>query len=719
MPRLFGVALASVAHAALLLPSVAFAQAAPTLASVNNAPPQSPTDAQDTGDDIVVTASRQGAQTLIAVPLAIQAFTGAQLEQRGIRDTTDLVSVIPGASSGEQVGSVLKTFTLRGIGAAGGVGDSPIGYYIDSVPFAVPNFPLAPPLRFVDIDRVEVLRGPQGTLYGQGSAGGTIIYHTRDPNLNEIEFRGEASVGKMDDASDLNYGASGAISIPLVKDRLAIRVSGGYDKRAGYVDVYSGLPTGPRVAKDANDVTNRDIRAVLLWKPTEGLTIRAQAAHWEPQQDYTQSLASLDPPQLWFTGTTRGYERGNFDLYSLAVDYDLGPAVLTSSTSILDAKFGYLTGQDFGPLGVGRLSNDYAARSFAQEVQLRSAGKGPFHWVLGGFYQNAKDVFSFDAATPVITISGFNDTRTRNYSAFGEISYDLLGGKIVPLLGIRYYKDDRRYIADSILTGSGSGETKPSKVTWRANISFFPTSNITAFVTVSTGFRSGITQTPFQVSVLQTANVPASVALNPDTLTNYELGLKGRFADGSLQVGLNLYRIDFRDLQLGLSPFGISAFANVGSARTTGIDAEIHWRTPIRGLNINAVANWNDSKFVNVVPAVTAGLPSAANGKRLSNTANYNYRVDADYQRPIGRNTSLFVDGSAARTGSRIMFDGYVVPAYSLYNASLGVRHGPWEVSLFGENLADERGPSFVRNSLLFAGPNPRTIGLRLRINTD
>ena len=734
MIRSCSVALTGVALSALVAASSAYAQdasgsqepaapvaqaAVPETSSTTSPALNSDTTDQATGD-IVVTASRQGAQTLQQVPLAIQAFSGEQLLSRGIRETADLVNAIPGASQGEQVGSVIRTISIRGVGAAGGVGDSPIGYYIDNVPFSVPNFPLAPPLRFVDIDRVEVLRGPQGTLYGQGSAGGTIIYHTRDPNLVRIEAKGETSVGKMGDASDLNFGASAAISVPLIKDKLAIRVSGGYDKRAGYIDVYDTTPAaGAPRAKDANDISSRDIRAVLLFKPDDALTVRAQVAHFEPRQDYTQSINSLNPPQQWFTGGVKGYERGNFDLYSVSIDYDAGFANLSTSTSYLDAKFGYLTGQTFGPLGTGALVNSYDAYSLTQEVQLRSAGKSPFHWVVGGFFQRAKSVFGFDAKLTQLTISGFNVTRTRNYSAFGEVSYDLMGGKLVPLFGIRYFKDDRSFVANSILTGTGSGETKPDKVTYRANVSYFPNDDLTAFVTVSTGFRSGITQTDFQAGLVQLSGVPASTALSPDSLTNYEAGMKARLFGGSVNVGLNLYRIDFKNLQFGLTPFGVAAFANVGQARTTGVDAEIRWRTPVRGLNIGAVANVNDSEFRNIFSSVSASLPSVADGRRLSSTAEYNYRVDADYDRSIGNDLNLVMNASASRTGNRIMYDGYVVPAYSLYNASIGVRRGPVELTLFGENLGDERGPTFVRNSLLLAGPFPRTIGLRLRSSLD
>lgn len=727
MSRTFSAALSGVALYALLAGTSANAQTRPVapgsvpspstpVTASTNSPASNASANNDDTADIVVTASRQGAQTLQKVPLAIQAFTGEQLLNRGIRETTDLISAVPGASQGEQVGSVIKTISIRGVGAAGGVGDSPIGYYIDNVPFAVPNFPLSPPIRFVDIDRVEVLRGPQGTLYGQGSAGGTIIYHTRDPNLTRIEGVGEVSVGTMKDAGALNYGASAAISIPLVPDKLAIRISGGYDKRAGYVDVFSGAPGSNTLqAKNANDITSRDIRAVLLFKPIDALTIRAQVAHFEPRQDYTQSINSLKPAQQYFAGGVKGYERGNFDLYSLTADYDAGAVNISSSTSYLDAKFGYLTGQTFGPLGTGSLSNDYDAYSFAQELQLRSAGTGPFHWLAGGFYQKARSTFAFDAKLTQLAISGFNTTRTENYSAFGEVSYDLLGGKLVPLVGIRYFKDDRRFNADSILTGTGSGETKPDKVTYRANLSFIPSDNLTAFVTVSTGFRSGITQTDFQAGLVQLSGVPTSTALNPDTLTNYEAGIKARLFDGSVSIGASLYRIDFENLQFSLTPFGVAAFANVGNARTTGLDYEVRWRTPVRGLNLSVVGNFNDSEFRDVFASVTASLPNVARGQRLTSTAKYNYRVDADYDRAIGDDLHLVLNASAARTGNRVMYDGYVVPAFSLYNASVGVRRGAVELTLFGENLADERGPSFVRNSLLLAGPYPRTIGLRLR----
>jgi len=675
-------------------------------------------------EEVVVTAARQGGQSLQEVPLAIQAFTGADLERRQVREMADLVNAIPGASQGEQVGSVIRTFTLRGVGAAGGIGDSPIGYYIDNVPFSIPNFPLAPPIRMTDLERVEVLRGPQGTLYGQGSAGGTMIFHTQDPSLDNVTGRADLGMGMTADASDPNYTAAGAVSIPLIDDKLAVRLSGGYDKRAGYVDVYSGLPTGKPFAKDANEITNKDIRGVVLWKPNDDLTVRAQAWHFEPSQDFTQSINSLDPPQQWFNGDTRGYENGNFSLYSIGIDYDLGFGILSSSTSYLDAKFGYLTGSYFGPfLGQGTLSNDYVAHSAAQELQLRSTSTGPLHWLAGAFYQNASGSFLFDVKTAPLQADGVNKTTTENYSLFGEVSYDLMDGKLVPLVGVRYYSDDRSLDSKQTFNGTpavDAGSSKPEKTTWRLNLSYKPTDDLTAFATVSTGFRVGITQTALSVFALSLDGITEQQGLDPDSLTNYEIGVKSRLADRRVQLGVNLYHIDFKDVQLGLSTTaGIAAFANIGDAKSTGVDLEVQWETPIEGLSLAAMGNWNDSEFAEVLPQVSATIPAISKGERLTNTTKFNYRLDADYNRPIGHDLTLVSHASASTTSSRIMPDGYEVESYSLYDASIGVQKGDWEALLVGENLSDERGPSFVRNQLLYAGPFPRTVGLKVRFSFD
>ncbi|MGV3455718.1 TonB-dependent receptor plug domain-containing protein, partial [Sphingomonas sp.] len=154
-----------------------------------------PTTAQESAtDEVVVTAQKGGAQALQEVPLAIQAFDGEELKERNISTIGDLVSSVPGAFEGFRQSNGSRFYNLRGSVTQNG--DSPIGYYLDDAPFIVTNFGIAPPVRFLDIDRVEVLRGPQGTLYGQGSSGGVLIFRTRDPNLKEFDYDFEAEASQ-------------------------------------------------------------------------------------------------------------------------------------------------------------------------------------------------------------------------------------------------------------------------------------------------------------------------------------------------------------------------------------------------------------------------------------------------------------------------------------------------------------------------------------------
>jgi outer membrane receptor protein involved in Fe transport len=189
-------------------------------------------------EEVIVTAQKAGVQQLQSVPLAIQVFSAEELKQKNINTIDDLVSNIPGAFEGFRQSNASRIYNIRG--AVSGNGDSPIGYYLDDVPFIVTNFGIAPPVRFLDMERVEVLRGPQGTLYGQGASGGVFIFHTRDPNLSELEYTAEAETSRTEGADDLAWGVAGALSVPIITDKLAIRVSGGRSRNPGWVDAYYG-----------------------------------------------------------------------------------------------------------------------------------------------------------------------------------------------------------------------------------------------------------------------------------------------------------------------------------------------------------------------------------------------------------------------------------------------------------------------------------------------
>ncbi len=663
-------------------------------------------------NDIVITATKSGAQVLQKTPLAIQAFSGETLKQQNIQDTGDLIAVIPGASIAQETSAGIKSFNIRGVGVGGTNGETPIGYYLDEVPFVVTNFGIAPPIRFLDLAQVEVLRGPQGTLYGQGSAGGTIIFHTRDPDLSSVQVVGEAYGSGTKDASGLNWGVSGAVSIPIIKDVLAVRVSGGLSRQQGYADVYFGANDGTPDEKDANWQKNSDWRVSVLFKPAQNISIRGQVWQFQPRQQFESLFNSVTPYTYTQTGGVDGYSRSKYTLYSLVADVDLGGVAVTSATSYLKGFFGtrFPLGAFGGPPG-GKFDSIFHPENFNQELRAHSNGAGPFHWVLGANYSDGQGPQSNIIDLVFATIDASNNAKTKNWATFGEVSYDLFGGKLVPLVGIRYYHD-RRTFEDA----TSSLPTTSSKTTYRVNLSYLPSDNLTAFVTVSTGFRVNTSQSAVQVQLLQADGLPGVYQLSPLSLTNYEAGLKARLFGGAVRLGANLYHITYSGLQSSYTTTGgVGAYLNIGDAHSTGLDLDLTWRTPIKGLSLSAVGNYNVSKYDKVDPRVTLQFPNVRAGGRLVNAAKFNFRIDANYDHKLNDEISVFGNANFGETGDRPTIAGILAPKYELVGATIGLRRGPYEIAVFGENLTDERGPTDYFATALLTGPVPRTIGMRLR----
>jgi outer membrane receptor protein involved in Fe transport len=677
-----------------------------------------PAQAQDGKEDseqevIVVTASKTGAQDLQSVPLAIQAFTGEELKLRNIGTLDDLVSTIPGAFEGFRQSASSRIYNIRG--AVSGNGDSPIGYYLDEVPFIVTNFGIAPPVRFLDMDRVEVLRGPQGTLYGQGTSGGVFIFHTRDPNLTDLEYAGEAEVSQTEDAGDTNYGVAGAVSVPVVRDRFAVRISGGHSVNPGWADVYYGPFDGTPDEEDVNEIKNDDVRLVALFKPADNITLRGQYWRFQPRQTFTGFTASVDPPYFQNTAGQPSFSDGDFKLMSFSATIDFEGFSLTSATSRLEGGFGINI--PISPAGF--FSSQFFPEMFAQEFRANSTGEGPLHWVVGAAYQDGEGPQDNQLEIPpFVSIDADNNTLTENWALFGEVSYELFDGKLVPLLGLRTYHDDRAFEDATDFV-----PTEEDVNTWRAALTYLPTDDLTMFISAATGFRPGIVQSQVQVQSLELAGIPASVALEPETSTNYEAAIRWRSPDRSLSLGVNLYQLEYTNLQTNTPGAiqGVNGFTNFGDATSKGVDLEAQWETPIEGLTLSAVGNFNDSSYDTVNPVVQTVLPLLQPGSRLINTLDQNYRFDVSYSRDITPNLQGFGNIGYSHNGDRLQGNGLTVDPYDLFNATIGVRSGRYELAFIGSNLSDERGPTFLGTNgpQSGSGPTPRTLGLRLRVTSQ
>jgi outer membrane receptor protein involved in Fe transport len=719
-----GVSLAAGIGAATALPASAQQTTtdAPVTTDAAGSPTPSTSSSGTTDDqDIVVTALKSGAERLTRVPMAIQAFTGATLKERNVRDGADLIQLIPGAAQTQEIGAGYRIFSFRGSGAGGPIGDGLVGYYLDDTPFGVPNNQSAPPLNYFDIDRVEVLRGPQGTLYGQGSSAGTIIYHTKNPDLREVTEAGEAEISTTRDASKINYRAAAAISIPLVTDTLALRVSGGYDYRAGTADIYAGAPTGTPTKRNANDVVAKDIQAVLLWQPDNLTTVRLRAWYFSTDQDYLNVLNSVNPPYAAYQGDVVGYDRRRAEYFSGTITRALGNFTLTNATSYQKSlPSGFQVGLNLGaPLGIGTLTNGGDAKNFVNELRIATSAGGPLHGVAGVFYQNATGLYTFNLNFPTLKLGGNTITKTENVAVFSEVSYDLFGGKLVPLVGLRYFNDTRK--ADSLSNGTHVlSSANPEAVTWRANLAYYPDQNWMLFFNAGTGFRSGILQSQAQADAVTADGIPSGVSLTPDKLRNLEIGAKGSLFDGALRVAVSLYDIKYTNIQSAYTTsIGLSAFANLGNGSTRGVDIETTWKTPLKGLVLSVIGNLNEAKYTNVRAAYVATDPRVANGTRLLNTPPFNWRGDVTYDHDIG-GYDFFATASATAVGRARNGDATVntLNPYELYRAAAGVRFDRYEVRVFADNLSDYRGPTSANGPTLLAGPRPRTIGVTFRLNT-
>lgn len=695
----------------------------------------------DTLETVVVTATKGKAEVLQKVPMAVQVFGAEQLKDQNIVTINDLVSSIPGIVEGQRQSAASASYNIRGAGGSNANGDSPVGYYLDDVPFIVTNFGVAPPVRFFDINRIEVLRGPQGTLYGQGSSGGVFVFHTRDPNLQNFEYMGEAVGSQTNGSGSFNYELSGAVSVPLVDDKLGVRVSGGLSYNPGYADAYFGPYDGTPDKKNVNSQKNNDIRVVALYKPLQNLSIKTQYWRFSPRQQYTGFLASVEPAFYENTANQPSYADGSFELMSATVVLDLENVSITSATSRTTGKFGI-----YIPISpAGFFSSEFFPSMLAEEIRANSTGDGPLHWVVGGQYQDGQGPQANVLSIPGIGlyVNADNNTLTKNYAAFGEVSYDLFGGKLVPLIGLREYYDDRAFADATSKQSSGT-----NVLTYRATLNWLPTDTLTVFATTSTGFRAGIVQSAAQVASLKLNGIPAKVVLDPEYSTNYEIGLRWSTDDRSLSANLNFYLSKFSGMQTSVTGGiqGVDGFANFGKGTSKGIDCEMNWRTPLQGLILNLVGNINGQTFGAIDPKIAAVLPANSplkQGGRLVNSVLYNYRIGASYDTEITSDVTGYANFSYSKTGNR-----YVAPdattglntadPYFGINSTIGIRYDRFDVSLFGTNLTDERGPTIGTSRSTYIPPGspagadaahygvrggaiitPRTIGIRLRVNSN
>ncbi len=671
-----------------------------------------PAHAQDSGrgatvlEEIVVTAQKRE-ERLLDVPIAISAFTNAALVDTGAAQLADFLESAPGVGIVDSQNGT-QSIQIRGINST--YGNAPVGYYLDELPFSLVGNTQVPDVRTYDLERVEILRGPQGTLYGDGSIGGTIRILTREPDLGGFDAGVDATGSDTTDGGS-NYALKGMLNAPLKEGVAALRLVASREEYDGWIDnTTSGV-------EDQNERDIDNYRGKLRWKPTERLDMVFSL--WHTKSDIVGNANSLDDRT---TPDPADASQVEYDLYSVTLRYSFDRVDLVSATSWMDYQADSLT----YVAGLFPFIENTAQDVISEELRLTSTGDGAFRWTAGFFYREMKrDTF---ADLPDFLFTQDLRLESESYAVFGEVTWSVLNRKLDLTLGLRYFEDDRLYHEDidpatlEIIqsvdpTFTGTVEETFDSLNPRFNVAYRLSDAWMVYGNVAKGFRTGQPQPALSLATAILLGVEIPTGIEPETLWSYELGTKGTFLGGRASLEATAYYNDWDKLQVPVVIVNpLRALVNGGTARSQGVELTLALQ-PIDGLSLQLSGGYTDAEFTEDVDGININ-----DGDRIPGVPETTLSAAATYRWPLTASLEGFVDGRLQYTSERTDTVNFATPSDNTTSIDLraGLEGTRWGAYLFADNVTDEDGAVDV---YLFGpdGPatrmRPRTIGLNLRYN--
>lgn len=700
-------------------------------------------------DDIIVTAQKRE-QLLIDVPQSVSVVSGAALERQQAFGFQDYAKLIPGLQIAQSNPGEAR-IVLRGINT-GGVA-STVATYIDETPFGsssgqVNGAILAGELDTFDVARVEVLRGPQGTIYGASSLGGVIKFVTAEPKFDRVEARGRASLETVDGGA-LSYLGSAMLNLPI-SENLAIRGSGFYRSYGGFIDS-TGL-AGADVAKNINDSKSYGGRVSALFNPSTALSIRLTAVLQNLDSD-AASVVDSDPVSLKsrYGGFVQSqyvpeYTDIAYRLYNGTVNLDLGFATLTSSTSystlkqslrddltvLYGAQLGLYDDATGPAADIGLVQHTDVSR-FTQEVRLSSSKSDTFEWLVGGYYNREKgqivqrlDVYDHDTLNIFTGVpqlfDGATHSRYEEIAGFANGTFHF-GSRFDLTAGGRFSHNDQ----DADQGGTGllappalESASKEDVFTWSVAPKFKFSPSAAVYARVAKGFRPGGPN-------IVPPNAPTDVkTYDSDSLISYEVGLKAETADRSFGIDIAAFHIDWSDIQLfaQIDDFGVNA--NGGKAVSDGVEFTATIR-PTRGLLFSVNGAYTEAKLREDTDPLIGGR----DGDRLPFTPKFAVSVNGDYDWAVGNGATAYLGGSLRFLGEQAgpFSPEYLdangrqshIPSYAVADLRAGIELGRYSLEVYAKNLTNANGKTNVTGEGNFPFGSvgtgvirPRTIGVTL-----
>ncbi|NIB38131.1 TonB-dependent receptor [Pseudomaricurvus alkylphenolicus] len=733
----------------------------------------------DSGDDffaieeIIVTAQRRS-QSIQEVANSIDAITGVDLDELNKVGLEDYINSI-GGTGFTRSGSGSVKIGMRGISPVGQIDEfafastvSTVGMYLDDV--AVQGAGALPDMNLYDLQRIEVLKGPQGTLYGDGAMGGAIKMVLNNPDLQKVEGKAEATALDTHNA-DIGHRVRGAVNIPLIEDKLAVRLVASSEEKKGWID---NIATGE---DGVNDTEAWSLRATMLAQITDEFSAELLVLHDQQENDgYATTVTALG--DLETSLLEDQFNDVEVDLYALTLKYDLEFAEFTSITSLFEKErtlasrinfsldeffipvfFGPSFGFEGLPLGYS--DNSILAvfdneETFSQELRLVSSGDNAVDWTVGLFYRDRQRdscttydspahnalndylpdfVFLDLPATTfdcdVSAMSGLDSVnRTaeetfEQHAAYGEFNWEFTNS-LELTMGLRYFREEVTFVDESLAYGAfsvfgfntpaSSNKSVDEDVLFKVGLSWTATNDQLYYFNIAEGFRSG------------GSNLHAASTLEPDrfrtydsdSLINYEIGAKTSWYNGRLTLNGALYFSDWSDIQASISVPSITSAST--SVLTPAGDAEV------KGMEVmaNYLFSENFSSGLSVTfqeAEFTDTLPDSniVKGSDLPNAPDLTVSLFAQYTHTLDmgelftRVEYRFVDDqrSVVKPVAPFSFpyddDLTILPSYEITNLTVGLRTDSWYLTAYAHNLFDERyALSYgYASSFITAGSNP------------
>jgi len=727
------------------------------------------------GGEIIVTTQKR-TETLLEIPASITVVNSDTIERQRIENLLDLEPLVPGLDV--QVTTPGQSrIMLRGINT-GGVA-STVGVYLGDVPFGsstglANGGVLAGDFDTFDMATVEVLRGPQGTLYGASSLGGVLRFVPNRPTAESFEARFLGSLETVTDG-DLGYTLKGLINVPL-SDSFALRASGFYRFDDGFIDSIGNNPVpslttpgldiidGTMVAENINTVDSFGGRLAALWEPSEKFSLLL-TAQTQTIESGAPNLIDADPVTLqplyglvqsrYFDDTVDT----DYQVFDATIDWDFGPASLVSITSFgsieqdiqtdatvdtsltggiyLASFLTFALGDDVERPLSGILPQITATDKFTQELRLVSADNENFEWLLGGYYTDEDS----EIVQEIVAIEGDTGEIATDIPLLADVllqstyeEFALFGNAtwhITPRFdlgfGARQSWNDQvaSQVLDGLLIGGrieyDDATSSENPFTYSVSPRYELSDTSSIYARVATGFRPG---GPNVLPPGVPPGIPGSY--DSDSLTSYEVGWKSTGSSGKYALDLAAYYLDWQDIQLFVQVNGIGINGNGGTAVSKG--AELAFSViPTNGLTLTLNGAYIDAYLTQDTDPLVGGL----DGDPLPYIPEWSGGFTADYEWTVGRDSLLFVGGSIAYVGDRAFDFGSRddngeprrIDSYTSLDLRAGLYSGRWSLELYGRNLTNEMG--IVSVTLDGALPNgayglsiirPRTVGLAVGV---